>query len=69
MNEFQVPVLYEASGYITVKAKDAREAKQKIRALVVNMDYNQCEANIEMMPETPDLTVTGEPVLVEPDEV
>ena len=65
ITEYQIPVTYEARGYITVVAKDAKEAKQKVRSLVVNMDYNQCEANLEMMPETPDLTIDGEPVLVE----
>ena len=33
--------------------------------LMVQMDYDGCEANTDMMPGTPDLTITGEPVKVE----
>jgi hypothetical protein len=65
--EFQVSVTYEASGYVTVKAKNAKDAKSKVHALMIQMDYDGCEANTDMMPGTPDLRITGEPVVVEPD--
>ena len=66
--EFQVPVTYEASGYVTVTAKNAKDARAKVHALMVQMDYDGCEANTDMMPGTPDLRITGEPVLVESED-
>ena len=66
--EFQVPVTYEASGYVTVKAKNAKDAKAKVHGLMVQMDYDGCDANTDMMPGTPDLRITGEPVVVEPED-
>ncbi len=67
-NQYQVPVTYESRGYITVTADNFEDAKSKIRSLPVRMDYDACEANVEMMPELPDLTITGVIVLIELDE-
>ena len=67
MKEFQVAVTYEARGYITVRAKNANDAKAKVRGLFVGMDYEGCDANIDMMPLTPDLRIDGEPEIVEPE--
>lgn len=68
MKEFQIPVTYEASGYVTVRAQNAQDAKARVRALMVQMDYDGCEANTDMMPGTPELIITGVPVMVEPDD-
>jgi hypothetical protein len=68
MADFQVGVRYEADGYVTVRAKSAKDAKRVVRALAVQMDYEGCEANTDMMPGTPDLSITSEPVMVEPED-
>jgi hypothetical protein len=68
MKEYQVGVRYVADGYVTVGAKSVAEARRKVRSLGVQMDYGSCEANIDMMPLTPDVEITSEPVKVEPDE-
>lgn len=65
---FQIPVTYEASGYVMVRAKTPKAAKEKVRSLMVGMDYEGCDANTDMMPFTPDLFITGEPQLVEEKE-
>ena len=66
--QFQVAVTYEAHGYVTVTANNAKAARGKVHALAVQMDYGGCDANTDMMPGTPDLTITGEPVVVEPED-
>lgn len=67
LTNFQVGVRYEADGYVTVCAKNAVEAKRIVRALAIQMDYEGCEANTDMMPLTPEVTITSEPVEVEDD--
>jgi hypothetical protein len=66
---FQVPVQYEAIGYITVVANNAQNAEDKVRGLMVSMDYEGCDANTDMMPLTPDLTINGEPAEVDDEEM
>ena len=68
MADFQVGVRYEADGYMTVRAKNAEDAKRIVRALAVRVDYDRCDGNFEMMPTTPDMTITVEPEMVEADE-
>jgi hypothetical protein len=67
MRDFQVGVRYEADGYITVRAKSPKDAERIARGLFVQMDYDGCEANTDMMPYTPDVTITRAPVEVEED--
>jgi hypothetical protein len=68
VKNFQVGVIYEADGYVTVRAKNAEDAKRAVRALAVQMDYGGCEANTDMMPATPDLRIVSGPEEVEEDE-
>lgn len=68
LKDYQVGVCYEADGYVTVRATSLADAKRVVRALAVQMDYDGCGANTDMMPGTPALRITKEPVVVEPED-
>lgn len=62
MKNFQAGVRYEADGYVTVMAKNADDARKVVAHLQVQMDYEGCEADTDMMPLTPDVRITSGPV-------
>lgn len=68
--DFQIPVTYEANGYVTVRARNSVEAKRKLRVQseMVRLDFDNCDINNDMLPDTPTLIVTGDPVMIEPEE-
>ena len=65
---YQVPVTYEARGYVTVTARNSLDARRRVMANSVYMDYGSCEGDFSMMPESPDLTIIGVPVQVENED-